>query len=49
MPKQVNCPCGEVVTGADDDELVANVEAHVADKHPDGRDDEPRADPRDGL
>ena len=34
MPKQVNCPCGEVVTGADDDELVANVEAHVADKHP---------------
>ena len=34
MAKQVNCPCGEVVTGENDDELVANAEAHVRDKHP---------------
>jgi predicted small metal-binding protein len=34
MAKQVNCPCGEVVKGNDDDELVSNVEAHVRDKHP---------------
>jgi predicted small metal-binding protein len=35
MAKQVNCPCGETVRGENDDELVANVEAHVQDKHPD--------------
>jgi predicted small metal-binding protein len=34
MSTQVDCPCGEVVRGEDDDELVANVEAHVRDKHP---------------
>jgi hypothetical protein len=31
---QVNCPCGEVVSGDSEDELVANVEAHVQDRHP---------------
>jgi predicted small metal-binding protein len=35
MAKQVNCPCGETVTGESDDELVTNVEAHIQDKHPD--------------
>ena len=35
MAKQVDCPCGEIVRGEDDDEFVANVEAHVRDKHPD--------------
>jgi hypothetical protein len=35
MAKQVNCPCGETVRGESDDELVANVEAHIQDKHPD--------------
>ena len=35
MAMQVNCPCGEVVRGNSDDELVANVESHVQDKHPD--------------
>lgn len=35
MAKQVNCPCGEVVRGQTDDELVANVEAHIREKHPD--------------
>jgi predicted small metal-binding protein len=34
MAKQVDCPCGAVVRGEDDDEFVANVEAHVRDKHP---------------
>jgi predicted small metal-binding protein len=34
MAQQVNCPCGEVVSGESDDELVANVEAHIQDKHP---------------
>ena len=34
MAKQVNCPCGETVRGNDDDELVANVESHVQDRHP---------------
>jgi len=35
MAKQVNCPCGETVQGESDDELVANVEQHIQDKHPD--------------
>ena len=35
MAKHVNCPCGETVRGENDDELVANVEAHIQDKHPD--------------
>ena len=26
---------GETIRGANDDELVANVESHIADKHPD--------------
>jgi predicted small metal-binding protein len=34
MAKQVNCPCGEVVRGESDDELVTNVEAHIQDQHP---------------
>jgi predicted small metal-binding protein len=34
MAMQVNCPCGATVRGESDDELVANVEAHVQDKHP---------------
>ncbi len=34
MAKVVNCPCGETVRGETDDELVANVEAHVRSDHP---------------
>jgi hypothetical protein len=34
MAKVVNCECGEVVRGETDDELVANVESHVAEHHP---------------
>lgn len=35
MAKVVNCPCGTTVRGDSDDELVANVEAHVQESHPD--------------
>ncbi len=33
--KVVDCPCGKSVEGKSDDELVSNVEAHVAADHPD--------------
>ncbi len=33
--KVINCEDGVVVTGADDDELVANARAHIAEAHPD--------------
>ena len=35
MTKVVHCPCGTDVTGETDDEIVANVEQHIADEHPD--------------
>ena len=35
MAQKVDCPCGETVRGESDDELVANVEQHVQDNHPD--------------
>jgi len=34
MGMQIDCECGEVVKAADEDELVAKVEAHVASDHP---------------
>jgi predicted small metal-binding protein len=34
MAKEINCPCGETVSGSDDDELVTNAESHMRDKHP---------------
>jgi len=34
MAKVVHCECGTDVRGESDDELVANVEAHVQDRHP---------------
>ncbi len=33
--KVVHCPCGKDVSGETDDELVQNVEAHIAEDHPD--------------
>lgn len=33
MAKVIHCPCGVDVKGETDDELVANVEAHVAEAH----------------
>jgi hypothetical protein len=33
--KLLQCPCGEEITGADDDELVTNTQEHLAAAHPD--------------
>ncbi len=35
MSKVVHCECGTDVKGETDDELVANVESHVQESHPD--------------
>jgi predicted small metal-binding protein len=35
MSKIINCECGQVIRAETDDELVANVEAHVQSDHPD--------------
>jgi predicted small metal-binding protein len=32
---QLNCPCGEIVEGEDEDELVEKVQAHLREAHPD--------------
>ena len=34
MEKVINCECGQVVRGKNEDELVANVEEHVRTDHP---------------
>jgi predicted small metal-binding protein len=34
MAKHIDCPCGKTVTGENDDELVANTEAHIREEHP---------------
>ncbi|GGO77693.1 MULTISPECIES: DUF1059 domain-containing protein [Nocardioides] len=34
MKTRLTCPCGEVVKGADEDELVEKAQAHLADQHP---------------
>ncbi len=34
MPKKIDCQCGHTVRGDTDDELVANAEEHMRDKHP---------------
>ena len=31
---RLGCPCGTVVTGEDEDELVENVQEHLAAEHP---------------
>jgi predicted small metal-binding protein len=33
--QQINCVCGYIVRGADDDELWQNAQAHVRADHPD--------------
>ena len=35
--KALSCPCGEQVTGATDEELISNVNAHIDSKHPEMR------------
>jgi predicted small metal-binding protein len=34
MKTRLNCPCGTVITGTDEDELVENVQQHLASEHP---------------
>ncbi|RDI65464.1 DUF1059 domain-containing protein [Nocardia pseudobrasiliensis] len=34
MKTRLNCPCGEYITGADEDELVTKTQAHLNEKHP---------------
>jgi predicted small metal-binding protein len=34
MPMLVNCECGEIVRGEDDDEIVTRVTEHVDRHHP---------------
>ncbi len=34
MGRVINCECGRVVRGADDDEIVAAVQQHVTEDHP---------------
>jgi hypothetical protein len=33
--KQINCVCGHVLKGEDDDELWANAQRHLRSDHPD--------------
>jgi hypothetical protein len=33
--KRINCVCGKVVEGKDDDQLWENAQAHLAVDHPD--------------
>ncbi|GEP37798.1 DUF1059 domain-containing protein [Nocardioides psychrotolerans] len=37
MKTTLTCPCGTVIRGADEDDLVALTQAHLATEHP-GRD-----------
>ena len=34
MAKLIRCECGFVVTGADDDQVVSAIEAHMRSDHP---------------
>jgi hypothetical protein len=35
MKTNLQCPCGEMITGKDEDDLVEKAQAHLAEKHPD--------------
>lgn len=37
MAKRLHCPCGEMIRGNDDDELVDKAQQHLSENHP-GRD-----------
>jgi predicted small metal-binding protein len=34
VAKKIDCECGHTVRGDSDDELVANAEEHMRDRHP---------------
>ncbi|MEV6061094.1 DUF1059 domain-containing protein [Nocardia asteroides] len=33
MKTKLRCPCGELITGADEDDLVTRTQAHLAEFH----------------
>jgi predicted small metal-binding protein len=35
MAKVINCECGQVIRGDDEEELIVNAERHMKDAHPD--------------
>lgn len=35
MKTALKCPCGELIQGRDEDDLVEKVQKHLAEKHPD--------------
>ncbi|WP_067814523.1 DUF1059 domain-containing protein [Nocardia inohanensis] len=35
MKKRLNCPCGEFISGTDEDDLVVKTQRHLAERHPD--------------
>ena len=37
MKTHLNCPCGEAISGKDEEDLVEKAQAHLAEVHP-GRD-----------
>jgi predicted small metal-binding protein len=39
MKKNLACPCGEMLRGEDEDDLVAKTYEHLREKHPDKVDD----------
>jgi hypothetical protein len=34
MKTHLNCPCGEAITGKDEDDLVEKAQAHLSEAHP---------------
>ncbi|MEU0539906.1 DUF1059 domain-containing protein [Nocardia sp. NPDC005978] len=34
MKTRLNCPCGEYIRGADEEDLVTKTRAHLAEVHP---------------
>ncbi len=32
--KRLQCPCGELLEGVDDDDIVEKAQEHLRDKHP---------------
>ncbi|MEV6320794.1 DUF1059 domain-containing protein [Nocardia sp. NPDC051787] len=34
MKTKLSCPCGEYITGTDEDDLVEKTKAHLAANHP---------------
>jgi hypothetical protein len=35
MKTRLSCPCGELIEGNDEDDLVEKVQAHLSSSHPD--------------